>query len=226
MQNNIHVVTATKTGVYNVYVSKQQDKFVLGSTIAIDRYVRDAMYRPVNIYITCDDEPKLNEWSYSNQLECKVIKADEQTLAHKEQLGLKKIAMTNDTDLLSDNVMSISNEFLEWFIKNPAQKIVSVKPLLSKNGNALFGYALYLDEQSKNANDMTLEDIAKAYVDNVHKETDPLERIFIAGATHAGLYTDAEVKAVVAKAVNRFALVFSKEMQEMLTDEFFEQVKK
>jgi hypothetical protein len=58
-----------------------------------------------------------------------------------------KIILTTDQDLIKDGVQPIDNEFLEWFVKNPSCKWVEVKPILSNNGRAFYGYKIIIPQE-------------------------------------------------------------------------------
>jgi hypothetical protein len=89
-------------------------------------------FRPQNIYITCDEEIKDEEWhlhyykgdpgiskSHNGASEFINLKAKE--------FGYNKIILTTDQDLIKDGVQSIDDEFLEWFVNNPTCEEVEVK---------------------------------------------------------------------------------------------------
>jgi hypothetical protein len=59
----------------------------------------------------------------------------------------KKVILSTDPDLIADGVQSINDEFLEWFIKNPSCESVEVKPLLSNNGRAFYGYRIVIPQE-------------------------------------------------------------------------------
>jgi hypothetical protein len=80
-----------------------------------------------NIYITSDEKPKAGDWSlYQN----KIHKCIEDIVGDE----FKKIILTTDQDLIKDGVQAISDEFLEWFVKNPSCEKVKV----ADYGNVLF----------------------------------------------------------------------------------------
>lgn len=86
--------------------------------------------KKVHIYITSDEEISECDFSYTNQIEGNIVKIDKQTLAHKEQLELKKVILTTDQDLIKDGVQEIDDEFLEWFVNNPNCEDVEVTKML------------------------------------------------------------------------------------------------
>jgi hypothetical protein len=71
-----------------------------------------------NIYITSDEEIKEGDWYYlprTNSVH-KCIEATELNL--ERRLGVAKIILTTDQELIKDGVQAIDDEFLEWFVKN------------------------------------------------------------------------------------------------------------
>jgi hypothetical protein len=78
-----------------------------------------------NIYITDNSEIREGDWfiNESNQIE-KGIKYYNYKVLSPES---KKIILTTDRDLIQDGVQFISDEFLEWFVKNPSCKGVEIK---------------------------------------------------------------------------------------------------
>ena len=59
----------------------------------------------------------------------------------------KLVILTTDQDLINDGVQPIDDEFLEWFVNNSSCEMVEVKPLLSNNGRALFGYKIIIPKE-------------------------------------------------------------------------------
>ena len=80
---------------------------------------------PRNIYITSDEEIKSNCWSLNivNNSIYKTYKGvNFQEDTEKEKW--RKIILTTDQDLIKDGVQEISDDFLEWFVKNPSCEFV------------------------------------------------------------------------------------------------------
>jgi hypothetical protein len=73
-----------------------------------------------NIYITSDEEIKVNDYITDGYLVWKW--KDDSSL-----LGRKKVITTTDQDLIKDGVQAIDDEFLEWFVKNPSCEEVEVE---------------------------------------------------------------------------------------------------
>ncbi len=81
-----------------------------------------------NIYITNDSEIKVGDWYYLPRTNYiyKCIE-DPTGLNLERRLGVAKIILTTDPDLIKDGVQAIDNEFLEWFVKNPSCEFVEVR---------------------------------------------------------------------------------------------------
>ena len=118
------------------------------------------------LFITSDEEIKEGDW----WLNLKTNDADKCT--HKSEVLLynsekyehiKKIILTTDQDLIKDGVQSIPDDFLEWFVKNPSCEEVEIKPLLSNNGRALFGYKIIIPKEDPKQE--TLKEFARRIYD-------------------------------------------------------------
>jgi hypothetical protein len=103
---------------------------------------------PQHIYITSDEEIKEGDWL--------LIIDDFETYVYKHKgdnlptTYHKKIILTTDQDLIADGVQAIDDEFLEWFVNNPSCESVEVKPLLSNNGRAFYGYRIVIPQEDPN----------------------------------------------------------------------------
>ena len=96
-----------------------------------------------HIYITSDEEIKEGDWIFNEEREPSVL----QCIGKGSLRGWKKIILTTDQDLIKDGVQAIDDGFLEWFVKNSSCEYVEVKPLLSNNGRALFGYKIIIPKE-------------------------------------------------------------------------------
>jgi hypothetical protein len=97
-----------------------------------------------HIYITSDEEIKEGDWCLST---------DKNFLIKLINLPAfscdKKIILTTDQDLIADGVQQISDEFLEWFVKNPSCKFIEVeKTFVTNSGLGYQEYAI-LDSDFK-----------------------------------------------------------------------------
>ena len=79
-----------------------------------------------NIYITSDEELKDGYWCLDLDT-FKVFK-----LGNWNTNRAKKIILTTDPTLISDGVQAISDDFLEWFVKNPSCKQVDLEKIDSE----------------------------------------------------------------------------------------------
>ena len=91
------------------------------------------------LFITSDEEIKLNEWYENNGV---IFKADavfdEGNNPNNSNPRVtdfnKKIILTTDIDLIKDGIQEIDDEFLEWFVNNPSCEWVEVeKQLICEN---------------------------------------------------------------------------------------------
>jgi hypothetical protein len=97
-----------------------------------------------NIYITNTEKPKGGEYAIHKLFGVgKIVNIDEEdcfvTLKTKPTDGsvttpwkrnipdIKKIVFTDNTDLISNGIQEISEDFLQWFVKNPSCEYVEVK---------------------------------------------------------------------------------------------------
>ena len=83
-------------------------------------YTSSPNFTNQNIYITSDEEIKEGDWYIYGE---RILQAK---FTHKP-LYKVKIILTTDTKLIADGIQAISDEFLEWFVKNPSCERVEVK---------------------------------------------------------------------------------------------------
>jgi hypothetical protein len=83
-----------------------------------------------HIYITNDEEIKEGDWRCD--IELNRIEKGKETGTFK---NWKKIILTTDPDLIKDGVQAITDEFLEWFIKNPSCEYIQTTELRLFNGD-------------------------------------------------------------------------------------------
>jgi hypothetical protein len=88
-----------------------------------------------NIYITNDEEIKEGYWlDLSDNSIIKVSKEDLKLFKSYDKLQFKKIILTDNKDLIKGDIQSISDEFLQWFVKNPSCERVEVETTRERNG--------------------------------------------------------------------------------------------
>jgi hypothetical protein len=108
-----------------------------GSELVLSKYMEvNEGFSEFNQHICITSDVEIKEGDYFWKPDCNMIFKAEYT-PHK---GCQKVILTSDQDLINDGVQAIDGEFLEWFVKNPTCEIVEIKPLMSNNGRALFGY--------------------------------------------------------------------------------------
>jgi len=115
-----------------------------------------------NIYITSDEEIKDGDWVIKISSLYKgggSIQKYSFIDRQFEDITFKKIILTTNQDLIKDGVQAIDDDFLEWFVRNPSCEWVEIKPLLSNNGRALFGYKIIIPKEEPKQE--TLEEAAK-----------------------------------------------------------------
>jgi hypothetical protein len=135
---NVHVLSTDKPS--RLY--QKENRFKLDTHPGIDWHISSASYKPVNIYITCDEEIKEGDLFYIKTpnihggnivTKCLGFGKDcwsEHILTDTtDERGYhpshcKKIILTTNQDLINDGVQPIEDDFLEWFVKNPSCEFV------------------------------------------------------------------------------------------------------
>jgi len=88
-----------------------------------------------NLYITSDETIKPGDWGISKlNVVVKFGKKFDKSL-------YKKIILTTDQELIKDDVQSIDNDFIEWFMKNTSCERVEVS--YEPNENGMFNYVIW-----------------------------------------------------------------------------------
>lgn len=87
------------------------------------------------MYITFDEEIKEGDWYYlprtNSVYKCK---EDPTELNLERRLGVAKIILTTDQELIKDGVQEIDDDFLEWIIKNPSCESVEITQMCGTCG--------------------------------------------------------------------------------------------
>ena len=134
---NIHVLSTPNPSRLVKQKYDEIDRLCLA-----DIATKRAEYKRFNLYITSDEEIKEGDGSWILDLRSNKIAKNINNHIKVWNENCKKIILTTDKDLIKDGVQPIDNEFLEWFVKNPSCEEVGVKPMLSNNGRALYGYKI------------------------------------------------------------------------------------
>ena len=132
---NIHVLPTDKPSRLSILNS---GKLNFGAEI-----MSSSNSKPQHICITSDKEIKEGDWVISDQMflsplydaigKIEIISGEIKKIIQSDgswywtELETKKIIITTDPDLIKDGVQAISNEFLEWFVKNPSCEEVEVQ---------------------------------------------------------------------------------------------------
>jgi hypothetical protein len=117
-------------------------------------------FRNYNIYITSDEEikdviPHKGKWQLEKE---QILNKFPNYLTDLSECKL--VIMTTDPDLIADGVQSISDEFLEWFVKNPSCEEVEVKKRYSDfTVDPFVGYKIIIPQEEPKQE--TLEEIEK-----------------------------------------------------------------
>jgi hypothetical protein len=133
---NIHLIPTDKPS--RIYLIKSNNK--LGITSNNPEFTENfgSGTQKQHIYITNDKEIKVGDWYYLPRTNSvyKCIE-DPTELNLERRLGVAKIILTTDQDLIKNGVQAIDDDFLEWFINNPSCENVEVKTFccreISKN---------------------------------------------------------------------------------------------
>jgi hypothetical protein len=79
-------------------------------------------FKPQNIYITSDEEIKEGDWFFNGENVLQASRITDIIIDTEGQWSeiktSKKIILTTDQDLIANNVQTINDTFLEWFVKN------------------------------------------------------------------------------------------------------------
>jgi len=114
---NIHLLPTDKPS--RLFYNKKDSIFTIDNDF--ENVIEEDWFQDYNIYITSDEEIKEEDWYYlprTNSVH-KCIE-DPTELNSERRLGVAKIILTTDQDLIKDGVQSIDDDFLEWFVKNPS----------------------------------------------------------------------------------------------------------
>jgi hypothetical protein len=164
---NIHVLPTEKPSRFHTWINDKGLRVTLYEQPQLD--IKSAK----NIYITSDEEIKEGDWFYNIiSLKPEPFKACENGDGYVNcskyshyRIDCKKIILTDNKDLIDDDVQAIDDEFLEWFVKNPSCDKVEVD-IFPKNTNKLYGIIIPQEEPKQE----TLEEAAEQfeYTDGIY----------------------------------------------------------
>ena len=185
---NVHVLATDKP---SRLIKSQDDDFIFLNTNAPDWLKNNLKTTKQHIYITSDE--KIKEGDYWINLKFKDVdkcthRAEVLTFNSEKFQHVKKIILTTDDQLIKDGVQAITDEFLEWFVKNPSCERVEVNKIIWNIVND-FEYKIIIPKEEPKQE--TLEEVAEILTENAYQnedwETGRLKRIgyyqgFINGA--------------------------------------------
>jgi hypothetical protein len=123
---NIHIIpTKFKSLICKIFEDIESSKNIFNLTISSSSNENDREYQ--NICITNDEEIKEGD--------CYYILSTKEVLRHNFSVKIeddgdhKKIILTTDEDLIKNGVQEISEDFLQWFVKNPSCEFVEVEKI-------------------------------------------------------------------------------------------------
>lgn len=145
---NIHVLPTDKP---SRLIKSQDNDFVYLNTNAPNWFENNLKTTKQNIYITNDEEIKEGHYGLIGN---EVMSYHQMHKKWGMPQGLK-IILTTDQDLIKDGVQKLSDEFLEWFVKNPSceeVEIVSAKtiPALQLTGNGHCWWKIIIPKEETN----------------------------------------------------------------------------
>jgi hypothetical protein len=128
-----------------------------------------------NIYITNSEEIKVGDWILDTEFNLVEVAIYNHS---KLKIDWKKIILTTDQNLIKNGVQPISDEFLEWFVKNPSCEEVEVREeevfvgFIDGNGKK----PIYDDEYKiiilkEEPKQETLEEVAERELNYIHDAT-------------------------------------------------------
>jgi len=118
MNKNIHIIPTDKPS--RLWVNNLRRRLELDSENLVGSNTAK------HIFITSDEEIKEGDWVLSGNKIYQIKESAKDFLNHVQGIS-KKIILTTDQDLIKDGVQAIDDEFLEWFMKNPACEEVKIE---------------------------------------------------------------------------------------------------
>ena len=122
---NIHILPTDKPSrLWAIVGSKKNtEEYVFG-----EHYMPSTIigFRSSNMYITSDEYIGLSYYLDGSLVRKGVVDDKDYWEVRKDY---KKIILTTDQDLIKDDVQTIDDDFLEWFVKNPSCEEVETERL-------------------------------------------------------------------------------------------------
>jgi len=192
---NIHVLATDKPS--RLYISDY------GKELNLSAYPLRNYTTGQHIYITNSEEIKIGDYYYLPRTNSvyKCIE-DPTELNLERRLGVAKIILTTDQDLIKDGVQAIDDEFLEWFVKNPSCESVEVADIWKMGIPSTHdSYQLIIPEEEPRI--LTVEAFNKAKISYKEPKQDEIMERFIANAKQQETLEEKLAK-IVSKEPSKF----------------------
>lgn len=118
---NLYILSTEKES--RLFYHKTLKKTILTNKIIVRNI--DNVFNQ-HVYITSDEEPKLDEWGV-NIANNVLFKGAGFSSDKYSKENFKKIILTTDQYLIKDGVQTITDKVLEWFVKNQNCEIIDVE---------------------------------------------------------------------------------------------------
>jgi hypothetical protein len=154
---NIYILPTNKP---SRLIKSQDNDFVYLNTNAPNWFENNLKTIKQNIYITNDEEIK--------EERCWVINTMNKIESVPHSKWGKLIILTTDQDLIKDGVQAITDEFLQWFVKNPSCERVEIQdfPMTEKYNSkgeyihrSYWIYKIIIPKQEQDKNKYSEEEV-------------------------------------------------------------------
>ena len=212
--------------IHTLPTNKPSRLHLIEDTLTItSEYKNSVCDAEVNIYITSYEEIKEVDW-FLRKNKIHQLRWDDGNGHLYTKNGLKiykssskKIILTTDTDLITDGVQSIDDEFLEWYINNPSCEEVEIEKYFHEVGDA-YDYEIIIPKEELKE---TLEKAAECK--SHHSEED-----FIRGAKWQQERSYSELELFINEVKDKIdSFEYSVNQKSYISeylDEWFKQFKK
>jgi hypothetical protein len=220
---NIHVLSTDKP---SRLVKQKYD--TLDRLCLADIATKRAEYKRFNIYITSNEEIKEGDYYYLPRTNS-VYKCNEDPteLNLEGRLGVAKIILTTDQDLIKDGVQAIDDKFLEWFVKNPSCEEVEVKKLLIGKDIPKINFTYKIILPKEEPKQETLEEAAEKHFLNspdAYGINEECRNSFIEGAKwqQERSYSEEEVRKAIQETITlmRYKATEFREHEDTVIEQF------
>ena len=178
-----------------------------------------------NIYITSDEEIKMQDWFIDDKYKQPMKYFGEGSLL----ISSKKIILTTDPDLIKNGVQAIDAEFLEWFCsKNGKVGYIESKQgrTCTNNCSVVCGECQIFDKKPiTNLEKLLFPELVTELV-GYYKNTQLIEKPKEVVEKTTKMYSEEEVKTIINDIVEKHCTYFSQGIKEGIKLEWFKKFKK